>query len=141
MLRTQSLLNFSQLTGLAVTASNTSLSNSVTSPTTASVTYRVDSDGGIYKEQGVGAGFTLFETWRRGGVSSDYEVYFSYTGDAPTGGTFNTWLGCGSDRDVTSTIVINGAKATTLTVQFRSTVGHLPLDSATVTLDVDRSPP
>jgi len=61
---------------------------------------KVDSDGDVYKRQGLGSSYGASEgTWMNSGAAGDYDVMFEGTGDTPTGAAVNTWLDAGTDRD------------------------------------------
>ena len=121
-----------------VNVTDASVSRIASSALTAS--YRIDSDGDVYKVEG--ATTTSIGTWLLAGAAADFEVRFTKnSGDDPTGSALATWLGCGSDRTWTNTDAVNDGipVASSNTVEIRRAGGTgVILDSATITINSER---
>lgn len=106
------------------------------SPNDASVEYRVDSDGNVYKSEGGVS--TLVHAWRRAGASADYDVRATLvSGTAPGGSATGAFLNCGSDRAWSQLETFNGysVKECSLLIEIsRAGVPSPILASATIPL-------
>ena len=67
--------------------------NNVVSTTNAQAALQVNSDGDTYTRTGVGSSFASVGTWLITGTNSDYDYILSGSGDTPTSGSLDTWIG------------------------------------------------
>lgn len=79
--------------------------------------------------------------WLAGGTASDYEIYFTATGDTLDGSSSarNTWLNMGTNRSLAlgATTVI--AKSASGTYQIRHAASLTSMANGTWTLDVEKN--
>jgi hypothetical protein len=102
---------------------------------TAVATYTIDNDGTVKNHVP-----TTLETWLggTGGVASNYEVRATLTsGTAPSSGTLNSWLNCGTDRSWSNS---NSARdgstvSSTITVEIREAATGVVKDSASIVIN------
>lgn len=104
----------------------------------ANAGWRASNDSYVYT--GVGSGtptYTQREQWDSiPATVGNYEIYVSYTGDAPSG-TFNTWLNLGTTRTWLLTASPGNVLAATLSVQIRDTATSTVRATATINLTAD----
>jgi len=107
---------------------------------TATITYRVDSDGGIYRIQAHGGSTKLYDWVLPNAQAANYEVRWVTQGNDPntTPAASGTWIACTSDRDWVNTST-NADDTDTFTLELRH-VGGPTLASVTITLNAFGSP-
>lgn len=96
----------------------------------------INSDGTWSCTGGGGSG-----TWKQGGVGSDYQVMAdTFSGNA-TSGTFNSWLGCGSNNQWQLTAGgVGTIRSCTFRVQIRMAASpNTVFTSSNITLECDRT--
>lgn len=104
----------------------------------ANAGWRASNDSYVYTGVGSGAPtYTQREQWDSiPATVGNYEIYVSYTGDAPSG-TFNTWLNLGTTRTWLLTASPGNVLAATLSVQIRDTATSTVRATATINLTAD----
>ena len=106
----------------------------------ANAAYRLSTDGLVYA--GRGATFISYistETWNTVPATvGNYEARATSTsGDAPTGGTLNSWLSLASIRTWTMQASPGNSRFGDILVEIRDAVSLVVLTSATITLEAD----
>lgn len=106
---------------------------------TATVGFRVDSDGNVYTREAGGA-YTLQYAWLLTGVNTDYEVYATTAGPGVSGSASDTWLPCNVDR--TWEFITSGTDdSTSLLVSLRDdTTFELLKDSVAISMNSNSAP-
>lgn len=121
-----------------ITLTDRSVTNFSGGILSANAGWRASNDSYVYT--GVGAGsptYTQREQWdSQPATVGDYEIYVSYTGDAPSG-TFNTWLNLGTTRTWLLTASPGNVLSATLSVQIRDTATSTVRATATIDLTAD----
>lgn len=103
---------------------------------TAEASYQVDNSGAVRVSENFVT--TTFETWRTGGVSSDYEIMATLTsGGAPDSGSVGVWQNASTSPSwgIQLTSAGNGYKQTQLSMQCR----HIPTGNVVDTWSVNLS--
>lgn len=120
--------------GGSVALTDQSLSRATFNGLTATVGYRIDSDGGVYSVKGTAV---LLETWLLSGLNSDYEVRATLvSGDTPSG-TLGSWLACSTDR-TWSLAAVDEELFCSLSIQIRDAAAPNTV-RATCTVDITSS--
>lgn len=116
------------------------LSDVSVTPTNSRVDFRIDSDGQIYFQQGVGAGFISQYTWLLSGSNADYEARISgISGDDPGGSALNTWIATTADITWNHIVVVVNAVASTSTVEIRDKTTLEILATMTLNMDAEEA--
>lgn len=128
--------------GGRVTAIGADVADVAIDPADAEASYRVHSDGKVYKKEGTAASYVEVGTWLQTGANTDYQVMFEHlTGDTPSGTAVDTWLDTNSTHTwtLTETVVAGAGDSLTFNVKFRDKVTLEALSSASgsIAADVD----
>lgn len=114
----------------------------VGSDETATAKYKRDNDGLVYTERVVlDGGVYQAESgeWKLSGAAADYEHRHTLVSGTPTSGTFGSWLGGGTDREVTLERTTAGTSTLVFTAETRLVGGTVTLASAQITLKATRT--
>ena len=118
-----------------INISNATPYGTAVSPTNATATYSLESDGDIVHGNGAGTDQGDWIAPKRN--FGNYEVRATETGGTVTTGTVGSWLALSSTRSWTKTRTSDspGTDSVTLTVEIRK--GAVILDTATITIEAE----
>lgn len=119
-----------------ITVAAQSIQGFTVSPTTASATYRLNTNGSVYQKINAGA-YTLVSVGPNWCVpasqASNYECYVTLISGSGVTGTLNTWLALSTTRDWTVSQSAVGFKSASLSVGIRR-IGGTSITANTVDL-------
>jgi hypothetical protein len=118
---------------VAVACADINAQKTSVTPANAVATLTILNDGTWSATNGSG---TNTGTWLTAGTVSQVEVYFSGTGDTPTGSSLSTWLSCSSTRSWTLTNTSDAVDSLVFsgTLQFRDASSLTTLDTSAATI-------
>lgn len=123
-----------------ISITNQTVTNSTSTPATATAGYRLNSNGKVYGESPAG-NFGFLEDWvTPNGAASSYEALVTVTSGSLSSGTSGSWLALSSTRDWTVTRTTLGTNSCTFTVDIRKVGTTTVLDSATITIEAEVTP-
>lgn len=106
----------------------------------ATATYRLHSSGQASATNASGVLTNISGEWLVGsGTTSDYEVQGTWSGSGGTVGGPTGWVGLGTTRDYTLTVV-NNVVTRNLALEIRIAASALIIATATIAFDVDSAP-
>lgn len=128
------------LGGDTISIADRTASSLTTSPTTATATYRLETDGDIGASAGNNTVVDVGD-WvsPKGGASDAYEARATIVSGSLTSGTTGTWQGLGTQRTWTLNQPSAGTGPATcvFTLEIRRASDSVVLDTATITLSAE----